>query len=341
MRRTAVPLLFALVALHLSLSFTAGVGWNHHEEYLGDRYDCLSRSILQGQYADCAGITPTAYRLPGYPVALAGMFGAFDGSEAAARLLQSVLAACSVFVVVTFTQRLGGSAFVAGLGACVSWGMYYFASMLMTEGVFTLVLLLFVVTLTYRRYRTAGILLGIALLTRGTLLFLLPMIPFLIPRRYWLRFALPLLCIVGVWTARNAVVMRAFVPFSTGAGAVAWGANNPIEYANALGSWNNGPDLPYWNEIKDLPEVERDRAQTRLALDYVRSVPPALVAVNVVAKEMNQWGFFEEPTTKLPVLLFVAVAAGRCLLSLVSWRQRASTRRHFGAARGLEARWNR
>lgn len=331
--RRLTPLVFALVALHLSLSYTADVGWNHHQEHLGDRYDCLSHSILKGDYLDChTGAAPTAYRLPVYPVVLAGMFGAFGGSEAAARLLQSVIAACTVYVAVAFAQRLGGVGWIAGVGCVVSWSLYYFASMLMTESLFALLLLLFVVALTDRHWRTSGVLLGLLLLTRGTLLFSLPFLALLVPRRAALRFALPALCIVGLWAARNAVVMRAFVPFSTGNGSVLWGANNPLKFAEARGDWINPPHLPDWDSIKDLPEVELDHAQTRLALDYVRTVTLPVLAIEGVAKAWALWGGFEEGYSTWTIKLCAVVAAVYCLLSL-RWQLARRRRLLFGGVR--------
>jgi hypothetical protein len=103
-----IAITFSLLALLFSLRFASAKGWSHHKEWRADRYDCLARSLLTGRgFIDCDSTARTTYRLPGYPLVLAGLFAAFGDSEPAARLFQSVLVALIAFVAVAFTQQVG------------------------------------------------------------------------------------------------------------------------------------------------------------------------------------------------------------------------------------------
>jgi Gpi18-like mannosyltransferase len=107
------------------------------------------------------------------------MFVAFGDSEPAARLFQSVAVALTVFVAVAFTRQVSGSAlaaFATGAALVASWWLYESASVLQTEWLFTFLLLLFVVVFVQRRYLLAGTLFGALLLTRGTLIFAIPLL---------------------------------------------------------------------------------------------------------------------------------------------------------------------
>ena len=118
-----------------------------------------------------------------------------------------------------------------------------------------------------------GVLLALAMLTKGTLVFTAPLLLLLIPRRYWLPLALGFGLIVGSWALRNYLVLGSFVPFSTGSGAVLLGANNPIAWGNAEGQWLGDDLYSGYREFDGLPEVDWDRAQQRAAIEFVLSQP--------------------------------------------------------------------
>lgn len=111
-----------------------------------------------------------------------------------------------------------------------------------------------------------GIVLGLALETRGTLLLTVPfLLPFLRHRR---RVLLGAVVVFMPWIARNAVTLHAFIPFSTGSGHVLRGANNEF---NPPGAWQWAITFPDWPHFAGLDEVAQDRGLTRAALDFLRT----------------------------------------------------------------------
>jgi hypothetical protein len=136
-------------------------------------------------------------------------------------------------------------------------------------------------------------------------------------------FLLPVLIIVSLWTWRNYRVFGVFVPFSTGSGAVLWGGNNPVAFAQARGDWINPDRLPDWPQFIGLDEVSQDRALTARALAYLYTVPLPMLVINEAAKVSALWGIFEGTRMKWPVIMFLTAAAARLALSLyLSWRRR-------------------
>jgi 4-amino-4-deoxy-L-arabinose transferase-like glycosyltransferase len=143
--KIAVP--FALMTLFLSLRFTANVGWNHHEEWQGDYYTglALKGMVTCAQPEPIEPCEPSAYRFPVYPVVLGIMLQIFGG-EPGARLFQSVLAGMITFMAVILAYRYGEKRGAISAGAIIlaSWSNLYFASMLMTETLFTFLIVIFV-----------------------------------------------------------------------------------------------------------------------------------------------------------------------------------------------------
>lgn len=286
---------------------------------------------------ECAGAAhASAYRLPGYPLWLTFnlfLFGDQHPIEPI-RLLQSVLITLIAFATVQFAARLGGTvaAMIAGGLMLVNIPMYTYAYMLFTETLFTALLLIFGIVLVYaRRARSfvlLGILIGLLLLTRGTLLLTLPLLLFVIPRRRWGLVAMGALLLIIPWTLRNWITLGRLIPFSSGSGAVLWGADNPVSFGvdpakTPSGLWLEPEKLPDWSRFQALDEFARDSAETRAALDFLHSVPlPKLVQTELI-KVANLHGYSD--------VWYDAVAMGLCMLSvlalaLLALRTRVRTR---------------
>jgi hypothetical protein len=155
-----------------------------------------------------------------------------------------------------------------------------------------------------------GVVIALLLLTRGTLLLTLPLLVPFIPRRHWRLTLLTALAVMLVWWVRNAIVLQAFVPFSTGGGAVFYGANNPIVYADKSGAWLNTPFLPGYKRYQALDEVSADRAMTQDALRVILSTPfTTLVEIGVRKLQLLMYGGYE--TRLLALALFTLLAWAR------------------------------
>lgn len=288
-----LPVMFALLVYAISLRHTHTTRQFVIQPYYElDSYAGYGQNILAGYgYGDCyvdkklrctaLGVEHMwnrAYRLPGYPLFLTGgmiLFGT-DNFIPPILMLQSGLAAMIVLLTVALAQRWGPVAGLsAGIFLLISAALYYLASLLMTEIFFTFLLMIFIWMFLHAR-RTmplllTGMLLGALLETRGTLLFVIPLLFFVVRRKRDFAWLLAgMLFPIGLWTYRNYTVFQAFVPFSTGSGQVLYGANNAIAFRYAPGAWWMFTDLPGKERFVNLPELEQDRALHQAVLDYLR-----------------------------------------------------------------------
>jgi hypothetical protein len=308
-----IAICFALLSLVFSLGYTRANGYYDGLDD-GDWYLGYASNLIDGVgYVDCEPDATwqrctesdesfdQAYRLPGYPSFLAGLRLLFgnDNFLPPIRLFQSVLAAMIVFLTVVYAQRWGRLAgIVAGISMLVCWSMYYFAYEVITEILFTFLLLIFFLLFTRSHTPTtvffAGLVLGGCMLTRGVLLFTLPFL-FFVKKQRRLFFvlmagtAIPIL----LWTARNYVVFDAFVPFSTGAGKVFWGANNIHTYGTMPGTWIKIERLPEGAILEGLDELGRNNVLWQDAFHFLQTAPAWLILRAVPLKLLAFLGLWE------------------------------------------------
>lgn len=223
-------------------------------------YHALASSLAEGEgYVDSEG-SPTSWRPPAYPFFLATLYRVFSPGPWTVRLPQLLLDLGTVVLVVFLgASILGGVAGpVAGLLVALNLGTASASGRLLSETLFTFLLLLALALLTgslpwddrkktspnqgFLRLGAAGFVFALATLTRGVLLAL----PFFLavgllarePRKSWWRGSdrwtgsvLPFLFffVAGIapWTARNYFVHGAFVPVSTQVGVTLYSSMNP------------------------------------------------------------------------------------------------------------------
>jgi hypothetical protein len=154
-----------------------------------------------------------------------------------------------------------------------------------------------------------GILFGLLLLTRGSLVFAIPVMIVLSPHRR--PFVVGMLVVLMPWIARNAIEMKAFIPLSTGGGQVLLGANNDLMYAAArdglpVAEWvDPSTYLPEWETIWELGEIGQDKAATRAAIEYAGKQSPDLLFNVLRARVANFFGRLDPLETMLPVYVFL------------------------------------
>ena len=244
-------------------------------------YDYQAHALAEGDgYIDYWG-NPTAHWPPGYPGVLAAVYHFTADSLLGARLLNVVAGALSVALVYMLGVRVFGRA--AGLAAAAILAVFpnqvFFTSLIMTEPLFTALFLL-ALTLTVfvalddrppRLWHVAltGATIGLASLVRGEGLLLVPIVAAVLllrwrPRREALQYAAVLVAgaaiIVGPWTARNVVRMKAPIPISTSATEALWvghheGADGKIADFAVVGT-----------EYADLSNPEREVKTSNEAL---------------------------------------------------------------------------
>ncbi len=206
---------------------------------------------------------PTAFRPPGFPVALAGVYGLVGTGSAsdrweAGRIAEAALGTVAVGLICLIGLRLWGAAvgLVAGAIAAVYPPLVLVGTSLLSESLF-IPLLLGAVWAALRQRDSAprwgwaalsGLLLGLAALTRGNGVALAIPLVFLVwsARGGAGRFTRAALAapaallavavlVVAPWTIRNATVLHAFVPVTTETGyAVAGVYNAPTQHRRVL-----------------------------------------------------------------------------------------------------------
>jgi 4-amino-4-deoxy-L-arabinose transferase-like glycosyltransferase len=280
-------------------------------------YDLHARSIALGQGFAHLGPGParrTAFRPPGYPYFLAGVY-AIGGVQRAADsrrfLLGRIANALVGTAVVALTGLLSAQVFNRRVAlAAIALGAVYLpliliGGALMSEPLFAALLLGgLTAALQHRRsehrYRcaaVAGMLGGLTILTRANAAILL--VPLMAavwdarPRRSWRALAPPATLIavalltVAPWTVRNAVAFHDFVPVSTQLGTALAGTYNDASRNDrrSPASWRSlrrVPDYQYlvrhrrWRRI---PEPALERELRAAALHYVAKHPAYVAEV--------------------------------------------------------------
>lgn len=250
-------------------------------------------SIGEGYLNPYAG-TPTAGWPPGYPFFLGGVFRVFGegiAQTAGANIAASMLTIVAVYCIglIAF-DRLTAAISAIVLALCP--GQVYFASLTLSEPLFTLVftvsvLLMLLVGSSRGNARAAliagfGLMVAIAALTRAQALVLLPLAVLYWgilgyrwrPAATWAALAtvVAVLAIVP-WTARNARELHAFVPISTNGGANLWIGNHDGASGRMAIDEKEPPQPERGDMMRGEFEAAADRLALRLALEYIVTHP--------------------------------------------------------------------
>jgi 4-amino-4-deoxy-L-arabinose transferase-like glycosyltransferase len=257
-------------------------------------YDQLGWNLARGlgfQLNGVGGLYPTA-KAPLLPYVVSLLYRVTGHVYFAAVLLQCVIGA---FIPV-LVRALGRTMFGFSVGRIAGWLavahplLVFFSGYLLTESLFcVMVLAALLVSVEWlkapRRGRAfgAGLLWGLACLTRPTAMPLPVVVALWVwaplglivsaPER-WRQLALLALGVVltiAPWTIRNAIVLHAFVPITTGGGRTLLDANNPRVWDDPAlrGNAISTADVEPWaTRFKNRSEVEVDRIASREAIAF-------------------------------------------------------------------------
>jgi len=219
-------------------------------------YDLVGLSLASGTGFTIYG-QPYLIHPPGYPLFLGVLYLLFGHSYAAVKVAQSLLGALTCVLILligerVFTKRVG---LVAAAIAAVYPHLVYYTGLLMSEVLFVFLSTLFLYALamlrenfTLRRMAFAGVILGLASLTRPMLM----LIPALLLFWVWIECRstkralvvtatlwLWMVVVILPWTVRNYVVTGSVVPIVATHWVTLYGANNPaiLENPDAVGGW--------------------------------------------------------------------------------------------------------
>lgn len=282
------------------------------------------------------------------------------------RLANALVGALTCVVIWATARRLFGPrvAACAGLLLAVAPPSVYLAGVLYIENFYTLWLAVVAYTLTrlseqpdWGRAAVAGLALGAATLCRSAVLMLIPfvaLVPLLARGTDWRRrlmltglMWLTAAAVIAPWTARNWAVFGRLVPVSTGGGLTLWRGNCELSRGDASDRfldpldrrWPGKAATPedrarieqFQGRLRELDEVEIDKALTRESLAYIRAHPWRCATLYVKKWLELHSAFSRTLTTEhaSPGNIFIATAVhypvlalGFCgmILSLSRWR---------------------
>jgi 4-amino-4-deoxy-L-arabinose transferase-like glycosyltransferase len=271
-------------------------------------YDVHARSIAEGQgfSKKLAYDRPTAFRPPGYPYFLGGVYHVFgvDRAQAprrlrVARIAQAFVGTAVVALVGVLAAQLWGAAVALvalALGA-VYVPLITVGGAVMSEPLFDAFMLAsLAAAIAHRRSRhryryalLAGVLAGLATLTRANAMILLvPLAIAVWDVRPWrsraaigppLALVVAALLTIAPWTVRNAVELHAFVPVSTQLGSALAGTYNDAARADSQNpaAWQglrHVPDYAYlFRRVSKIPEPTLEHDLRAASLRYIRAHP--------------------------------------------------------------------
>jgi 4-amino-4-deoxy-L-arabinose transferase-like glycosyltransferase len=292
-QQAAAVLLVVLLGLGIRLytAWSVNTEWPNGPARLSadePGYDNLARELLAGEALSWPG------RVPLYPAWLAALYWLSGGSYNEVLYVQAFVGALAVFLTYRLGRRLfgHGPGLAAALGVAVHFVLIQQSVRYLSEILFTPAVLLVVLALTHvtdrpstGRLAATGALIGVANLIRPTLflfpLFLLLVLPLVLPRRQALRAGAVLVLTSGLvilpWMVRNYLRYDAILPLAT-SNAILW-QGSPEYYRlvrdegyTYLQVWNQvlyGPG----NEGNDPGTVEGERYWNRRALRSIAAEP--------------------------------------------------------------------
>ena len=248
-------------------------------------YDQLGWTLAQtGHYAMHGA--PTAFRVPGYSIFIAGVYAIAGRSPMAVKVVQDVLDSLTALLLyILLRRRDARAALVAGAAWALFPAAILFTDHLLSETLFTFGVVLF--ALLVERDRAwmdwvAGLVLGALVITKPSALFFAAAIPIVLLRRTSGRSTGAILTIavlpLSLWILRNVVVMGT-PAVTTSIGTNLLVGNN----RHATGGYMTvSPEDGASSSAAG--EREADRAAGRAAMETIRARP--LHAIGIMFRSL-------------------------------------------------------
>jgi 4-amino-4-deoxy-L-arabinose transferase-like glycosyltransferase len=299
-RQASPRVRFAVVASALLLlALAARVLYVLHTTNFVARVDAQSYNYLAQTLANGHGwgYGNSAYRPPGYPVFLAGVYllvGIPHAVFTSPRLVEAVLATVTVGLIGLMAWQVAGRrvALIALAIGAVYVPLVLVGVALMTESLF--VPLVLAATCCALRARTAahhyrwvvlaGLFTGLASLTRGNGIVLGLALAFVVwtgrPRLSWRSVCSPVVLLVVMaltimpWTIRNAYAQHAFIPVTDEIGNTLKGTYNDFSAKQRFIWWGHGySNYRSIEKNKKLTEAQRNSRFTSAVIRYIGQHP--------------------------------------------------------------------
>jgi len=255
-------------------------------------YDFFAKRISEGHGYTLFDGAATSRWPPGYPMFLAAVYRATGESQVAARIVQALLGAGIAVATAELGRRLIGAraGAIAGVIVAATPSLALYSSLLMSEVLFTWLLIVSFMLGVRRDARRwvflSGVALGLATLVRaqGLAMAIAVWASWIAAGGIGAEARRPLVASAGVmaagavlviapWAVRNAVELHTFQPVSTGLGMNLWMGNNP----SSTGTVMDAPVAEFESATAGLAnparEVEMDRLARDAALRFVLHHP--------------------------------------------------------------------
>jgi 4-amino-4-deoxy-L-arabinose transferase-like glycosyltransferase len=258
-------------------------------------FDALAHHLAAGDgYVNDRGAA-TAFRAPGFPLFLAGIYTAFGTHYPLVYVLLCAMGAASCVLTYFVARELlpESPARLAAVLATIYFPHIYFSTLLLSENLFVLLLAATLwLLLRYLRARHlsliigGGLCLGACVLVRPFALLLLPILMLVVllhasrDRRAGITAMATLFIstalVVAPWTIRNHHVFGRPVLVATNGGSTFYGGNNDIVAAptKSIGTWVSTRRLPGRDTIDAMPdEVAHDKIEWQFGRTWLAEHP--------------------------------------------------------------------
>ncbi len=287
-------------------------------------------SFSSDAYHTAVAGQPTSFQEPVYPLFLSALYAVFGlKSYLTARLCQAFVGALIPVVIFLMGEKVVGKGIglVAGLFLVAYPSLVYFSGLLMTETLFTFLLItgLYILTWTIEgapghRDVAFGMLMGITVLTRTVLLGFLPILFLWLWLHSSFRQAFQRAVLIGIgcavlilpWTVRNCIVHRAFVPLTTKGGYNIYIYSFPVRNYDFNDRW----DIITFPDMSSLSEVERSRLLAGKGREFIQENPLLFIEF-AFHKLIDFWNPVPRTDNRLLVVANVISFGGAALFTLM------------------------
>lgn len=243
-------------------------------------YDEAAMNLVNGKGYGMFGYR--SYQPPLYPFFLAVVYRLFGHDYVMVKVIQMILGSFGCILLyfiarIAFNEKIG---LISGLIYAAYDGLIFLNGHLLTENLFILLKLLFILLLLkFSRSENlfililSGVLIGLCALTKTNVLVSVPFIClwFLTISRRWVFYSLILILFIGVtispWTIRNYLIHHRFVPIASYTGESLYRFNYP-----------NGMNVELARERKRFKELGLKEGDMNLyyfkrVFEYIRDNP--------------------------------------------------------------------
>ena len=300
-------------------------------------FNAIALNLVQGEGYSIEAGHPTAFRAPGFPLLLAGLYRISYENYFLVYLVQCLLGGITCGLIYLLAKELVDvrTAWVCSALSVFYFPSIYFSTLFLSETLFSFCLVLGISAfLRYLRTGSmlmligSGVALGWATLTRPSAILLLPMLAWVVivgkashrrPMLASAAFVVAFVCVLVPWAARNYSVYGKLVLLTTNGGSTFYGGNNDqvLHHPQYWGGWLSTTYLPGRASIDAAPdEVSHDKREWQLGFEWLSShlwATPALVLFKFVRFWLPE---FTSGNQK-----FVALSVFTCIPFLVLFLQ--------------------